>query len=100
MINDKGVYTTKCPKCTRSIVMHILSDGSISPSKCPDCELLFSGIDKGKERNTFVIVPGVKKSNIFANEEVVKASEVDKKEDTKKTYNKTKRESFKIWKDD
>lgn len=88
MIKDKGVYTTKCPKCTRSIVMHVLSDGSISPDMCPECELGFEGIDRGKERNTFVIVSKTGKSKVVVNEEAKKTSEVFQvtKKDDKKSF--------------
>ena len=82
MIKDKGVYTTKCPTCTRVIVMHVSTDGSISPNKCSECELGFAGLQQGEERNTFVIIPAVKKLNIFGNEKTEEKNETDKKEHT------------------
>jgi len=99
MINKTGVYTTKCPACTRSILMHVLSDGSISPTKCAHCEMAFAGLENGEERNTFTIVPAVKKLNIFSNEASeerkhttpVKTTKVEKDGNTK-----SKRESFKV----
>lgn len=72
MINKQGVYTTKCHECTRSILIHVLYDGSISPNKCSKCEAEFEGIDNGEQRNTFVIVPAVKKLKIFVDEEANK----------------------------
>lgn len=50
--------------------MHVLSDGSISPDMCSECDLGFGGLDKGEERNVFVIVPKTNKSKVAVNEEV------------------------------
>ncbi len=75
----KGVYTAKCPTCSRSILMHLASDGSISPKECPECQTGFKGIDNGEQRNTFVIVVGTKKSEIVVNQGA---------EETKKTVEK------------
>lgn len=88
MIKDKGVYTTKCPKCTRSIVMHVSSEGSISPDSCSECGLDFEGLDKGNVRNTFVIVPKTGKSKIVVKEEAKKTSEAFQvtKRDDKKSF--------------
>lgn len=72
MIKDQGVYTTNCPTCTRLILMHVLSDGSISPNKCAHCGTDFAGLEKGNERNTFVVVSGTSKSKF---EEKNKAEE-------------------------
>jgi DNA-directed RNA polymerase subunit RPC12/RpoP len=90
----KGVYTSQCPNCSRSILIHLLSDGSISPNKCSKCEAEFEGIDKGEERNTFVIIPSkAKKLNIFVDKEA------EEKPKERKVPVKTHKESFKIWKD-
>jgi hypothetical protein len=66
MIKNKGVYTSKCPACSRSIVMHVLADGSSSPNKCPDCDLWFAGIDNGEDRNTYVLVARTSQPNTEA----------------------------------
>ena len=84
----KGVYTAECPKCSRSILMHVLSDGSVSPHKCSKCELELAGIDNGEQRNTFVAV--VKKAEV---------KEVEEKPKAKKITVKTQKDSFKMWKD-
>ena len=60
MLKKAGVYTAKCPKCSRSILVHLASDGSVSPSECSKCHAEFAGIDNGEQRNTFVVI--VKKS--------------------------------------
>ena len=73
--------------------MHVLSDGSISPNKCSVCETEFGGIDKGEERNTFVIVVKTKKSTTVANQEA------EEKPKAKKVTVKSHKESFKVWKD-
>ena len=89
MLKGEGVYTAKCPECSRSILIHLLSDGSISPNKCPGCEMGFEGINKGEQRSTFVIVAKTKQSKIVDN--VVKNGErrstfviVDKTKQSKK----------------
>ena len=62
MIKKAGVYTAKCPGCGRSILVHLASDGSVSPSECPDCHVEFAGIDNGEQRNTFVAIVKIEKS--------------------------------------
>ncbi len=89
MIKGKGVYTTKCPKCTRSIVMHVLADGSISPNSCPDCEIGFGSLDKGKERNSFVITLKTEKP-----ESIVSKDDKDEKSSTN-FFQMTKKDSKK-----
>lgn len=80
--------------------MHITSDGSISPKKCPGCPMEFEGIDKGEQRNTFVIVAKEKKSTIIVNEEAEEKTvssapaSVAKKE--KEETASTKKGAFKI----
>lgn len=75
----KGVYTTGCPICHRLILMHILSDGSISQKKCAACETEFQRLDKGEEPNTFVIVPKENKKTIIVKEESEEIEKTDKK---------------------
>lgn len=82
MIKNQGVYTAKCPKCSRSILIHVSSDGSISPDKCKECSLEFGCVEYGEQHNTFVIVPKEKKKTIFVNEE----AEETKKTDEKKSF--------------
>lgn len=83
----KGVYTTECPTCHRTILMHILSDGSISQRKCAGCETEFQRLDKGDEPNTFVIVPKAKKTTIFGGEVVKETKKPEeKKTDEKKPF--------------
>lgn len=80
MLKNKGVYTTKCPTCTRLILMHVLSDGSISPDKCPECELEFASIDKGEQRNTFVITAKTNTSKYEEKEEDTDLIKITKKD--------------------
>lgn len=79
MLKNAGVYTTKCPKCSRSILIHLASDGSISPQKCFDCHLEFDGINHGEQRNTFVVVLKEKKLKIVVNEMVEEIKKINKK---------------------
>ena len=79
MIKNKGVYTTECPACSRSTIMHVLSDGSISPNKCTHCEMGFAGLENGLVRNTFVIVPASEKFSIFGNKEAEEKNKVEEK---------------------
>lgn len=62
--------------------MHLTPDGSISPNKCYDCDMEFEGIDKGEQRNTFVVIVKEKKSTVVGNEGV----EENKKTDEKKSF--------------
>jgi uncharacterized Zn finger protein (UPF0148 family) len=96
MLKDTGVYTSKCPKCGRSILMHLSSDGSVSPKKCPECHIEFEGIDNGEHRNTFVVVVKKEKSRIFVNKEV---EEKPKESKERKVPVKSQKDSFKIWRD-
>lgn len=82
MLKDTGVYTVECPKCKGPTIIHLGSDGSVYPHKCSKCEVEFSGIDSGKQRNTFV---GLVK-------------EVEGKPAEKKLTIKSRKDSFKIWK--
>lgn len=86
----KGVYTSRCPKCGRSILIHLASDGSISPNKCSVCETEFEGIGKGGERNTFVIVVKTKESTIVVNQGAEEVNKTDKKKSSK-TFSLTKK---------
>lgn len=92
-----GVYTTKCPKCSRSVLIHLSSDGSISPNKCSQCEIGFESIEKGEQRNTFVVVAKKKESKIVAKEEA--EEKVAEKPKERKVIVKSHKESFKVWKD-
>ena len=94
MIKNKGVYTTKCPTCTRSIVMHVLSDGSISPDKCKECFLEFECVEYGEQRNTFVIIPKAKKKILILNQEAEETKKTGENEAFSLTKKATKK-SFK-----
>lgn len=78
MLKNQGVYTIKCPKCSRTIIIHLESDGVISHKKCSDCQMEFEGLDVGEGRNSFVVVPKVKKTGIFGGE-VAEENKEDKK---------------------
>lgn len=83
----KGVYTTECPTCHRSILMHVLSDNSISQKKCVACETEFERLDKGEDFNTFVVVPKAKKLGIFGGKEDEETQKTEeKKTDEKKPF--------------
>ena len=57
--------------------MHVLSDDSIGQKKCVECETEFERLDKGEERNSFVIVPKAKKVEVFVNKEAVETKRID-----------------------
>lgn len=86
----KGTYTAICPACGSSTLIHLLFDGSISPSKCVGCEVGFGGIEAGEERNSFVFVGIVEEEEKI--EEGTKKTDKKssgKKEGTKKTDKKS-----------
>jgi hypothetical protein len=99
MIKTAGVYTTKCPKCTRSILIHVSSDGSISPNKCKECSIEFECIEHGEERNTFVVVVKTEKSKAVVNDGTEDIAKEKKIGEEKKVVAKGKKpkESFKMW---
>ena len=93
MLKKAGVYTAKCPKCGRSILVHLASDGSVSPSECRDCYVEFAGIDNGEQRNTFVAVVKTEKSKIVVNEIAKETTKTDEK--SFKTFSSTKKKAGK-----
>jgi len=103
MIKKAGVYTAKCPGCGRSILVHLASDGSVSPSECPGCHVGFAGIDNGEQRHTFVAVvkkAEVKKAEVKeAEEKPASSAEASAAKKGKKLTIKTQKDSFKMWKD-
>ena len=91
MIKKAGVYTAKCPGCGQSVLVHLASDGSISPDKCKECSLEFECVEYGEQRNTFDIVVKEEKLFFIANKETKNKETKNKetKEETKKTAKKT-----------
>jgi hypothetical protein len=97
MLKDTGVYTSKCPKCSRSTFIHLESDGSFNPKKCFDCRTEFEGITKGEQRNTFVIVLKQENKSIFGgNEEPEENKKAD--DETLETFSLPKKAGKKTFK--